>query len=47
MGLCGLCKYLGCTEQGQFKCTIDDEILQHEGQGSGCECFEEYIESEE
>ena len=47
MGNCSLCKYLGCTEKGQFKCSIDDEILQYECEGMECESFEEYIEGEE
>lgn len=46
MTLCAECKYLDCTNDGRFKCSIDDEILEHEGEGAGCKMFEQYTESE-
>ena len=46
MSLCVECKNLDCTNDGRFKCGIDGEILQHEGEGRGCESCELYVESE-
>lgn len=48
MSNCQLCKHLDCDTEGHFICGLDNEVLQHEGEGVGCGSFEEYIkESEE
>lgn len=42
---CQLCKYLDCTNDGRFCCSLDGDILDHEG--IYCDKFEEYKENED
>jgi len=39
---CQLCKHLGCNTEGQFTCSLDGEVLDHEG--IYCDNFEKYLE---
>lgn len=40
---CSLCKYCTCTNQGEFYCTIDNEVLETD-YIFFCGNYEEYIE---
>ena len=42
MEMCSLCKHFDCNSKGEFICSIDGEILQHENEGAGCQSYEEY-----
>ena len=42
--ICALCKHLDCTRDGRFCCDLDGEIIMHEGEGRGCQSYEEYQE---
>jgi hypothetical protein len=42
---CQLCKHLGCTSDGTFICSIDDEEIRNESEAiGGCIEFKKYLE---